>query len=80
MTCREWLSALLTWIAEREGPEAGFFRQPRSPARFDGTPPGHLRCAPALGADTHAVLREIGFGEDEIEALFAAGARGAFSG
>jgi alpha-methylacyl-CoA racemase len=46
------------------GPSVGFSRTPP-----DGTRPG-----PALGADTDAVLRSAGFGDDEIEALKDAGA------
>jgi crotonobetainyl-CoA:carnitine CoA-transferase CaiB-like acyl-CoA transferase len=61
-------------IVEQTHPEAGRFRQPRSPAVFGGTPLGPLRCAPTLGADTRAVLREGGFADGEIEALSAAGA------
>lgn len=61
-------------IVEQTHPQAGAFRQPRSPAVFDGTPTADLRCAPALGADTQAVLREGGFDDSEIEALSVAGA------
>jgi crotonobetainyl-CoA:carnitine CoA-transferase CaiB-like acyl-CoA transferase len=39
-----------------------------SPVRLDGARP-HARTAPALGADTGAVLRAAGLAEDEIAAL-----------
>lgn len=43
-------------------------RTPATPVRLDGPRPAP-RPAPALGADTAAVLREAGFSDGEIEAL-----------
>lgn len=44
------------------------------PARVDGAPGGRLEMlAPTLGADTDAVLADLGFGTDEIAALAAGG-------
>jgi len=43
----------------------------RSPVRLAGTPPPAYRAPPAFGADTAAVLREIGLDDSEIETLFA---------
>jgi formyl-CoA transferase len=37
--------------------------------RLSDTPGGHRRAAPALGADTEAVLREIGLTDTQIQAL-----------
>lgn len=44
-------------------PIAGRIRQPRHPALFDDTPARVGGPAPALGADTDAVLKELGFGD-----------------
>jgi crotonobetainyl-CoA:carnitine CoA-transferase CaiB-like acyl-CoA transferase len=40
------------------------------------TPTGVRGAPPVPGADTAAVLREIGYREDEVEALVASGAAG----
>jgi crotonobetainyl-CoA:carnitine CoA-transferase CaiB-like acyl-CoA transferase len=53
-------------------PVAGRIRQPRPPAIFDGTPAAAGPPAPTIGADTDAVLTELGFG-DRISDLRAAG-------
>jgi crotonobetainyl-CoA:carnitine CoA-transferase CaiB-like acyl-CoA transferase len=53
-------------------PIAGRIRQPRHPALFDDTPARVGGPAPALGADTDAVLEEFGFG-DRITALRESG-------
>lgn len=53
-------------------PVIGRIRQPRHPARFDGTPAALGGPAPLLGADTDAILEEIGIGERAQE-LRAAG-------
>ncbi len=49
-------------------PIAGRIRQPRHPVLFDDTPARVGGPAPALGADTDAVLEELGLG-DRIIAL-----------
>jgi crotonobetainyl-CoA:carnitine CoA-transferase CaiB-like acyl-CoA transferase len=56
-------------IVESEHPDAGLLRQALPAARFDKTPATIRRDAPHLGADTDAVLSEIGFGDAEIAAL-----------
>jgi crotonobetainyl-CoA:carnitine CoA-transferase CaiB-like acyl-CoA transferase len=53
-------------------PVVGRIRQPRHPVLFDGTPAALGRPAPILGADTDAVLDELGLG-DRREHLRATG-------
>ncbi len=53
-------------------PVAGRIRQPRHPALFHDTPAAVGGPAPAIGADTDAVLTELGFA-DRTAALRAAG-------
>ena len=48
--------------------------QPAPAPRFSRSVPGQPRPAPALGADTAAVLAEAGFSAEEISALLASGA------
>lgn len=48
-------------LAEYAHPDAGRIRQPRPAARFDRTPASIRRGAPGLGADTEALLVELGF-------------------
>ena len=64
-------------VVESEHPAAGRLRQARPAARFSLTPPEHRRGAPALGADTDAVLAEAGFDAGEIAALRERGTLGA---
>lgn len=56
-------------IVELDHPAAGRIRQARPAARFSATPQMAARGAPGLGADTVAVLREIGLADDAIAAL-----------
>jgi crotonobetainyl-CoA:carnitine CoA-transferase CaiB-like acyl-CoA transferase len=53
-------------------PLAGRIRQPRHPVLFDDTPATVGGPAPAIGADTDAVLTELGYG-DRTAALREAG-------
>ena len=56
-------------VTETEHPEAGRIREARPAARFSATPQALTRPAPGYGADTDAVLREVGLDEAEIAAL-----------
>lgn len=61
-------------LHDTEHPGLGRLRTPRAAAQFLGLPWDATRTAPHLGEHTREVLRELGRGEAEIEALFAAGA------
>ena len=58
-------------IVETDHPQAGRIRQARTPARFSATPVDSPRPARRLGEDTRDVLAEIGYGDPEIDELFA---------
>ena len=53
-------------------PQRGDLRIVAGPYRLDGTPPPPARAAPALGADSAALLDELGYGATEVAALQAA--------
>jgi crotonobetainyl-CoA:carnitine CoA-transferase CaiB-like acyl-CoA transferase len=61
-------------LIETEHAEAGRLRQTRPAARFSQMPVEDYRGAPALGADTRAVLAENGFCDADIAALARSGA------
>lgn len=52
----------------------GTFRAPAAPARFPGVEDQPRGPAPALGADTAAVFRELGWDEEKVAALTAVSA------
>jgi crotonobetainyl-CoA:carnitine CoA-transferase CaiB-like acyl-CoA transferase len=58
---------------ESTHPVAGRLRQPRHPARFQGTPAVLGEASPALGQHTDEILAELGMG-DRIDELRASGA------
>jgi crotonobetainyl-CoA:carnitine CoA-transferase CaiB-like acyl-CoA transferase len=62
---------------ELDHPTEGKIRQARPPARFSKTPAGVNRMPPRLGEHTREVLREVGYGDGEIEKLVEAKAVGA---
>lgn len=63
-------------IVDSEHPVMGRIRQPRPPARFEGTPSEIRTPAPSLGEQTDAVLTRLGRSPEEIEKLRANGAVG----
>jgi crotonobetainyl-CoA:carnitine CoA-transferase CaiB-like acyl-CoA transferase len=56
-----------------EHPSEGKIRQMRNPTRWSVTPLGAIRHAPRLGEHSREVLREIGYGEAQIEQLIKSG-------
>lgn len=54
-------------------PTAGMVRQLGSPMRFSTTKVARRKAGPLLGEDTRAVLREIGFHDDELTDLLQSG-------
>ena len=56
-------------LTETVHPALGRVQQPRTPARFDGTPAQHGPHAPTLGQHTDEVLRELGIGDGRIATL-----------
>jgi crotonobetainyl-CoA:carnitine CoA-transferase CaiB-like acyl-CoA transferase len=60
-------------VVEVEHPGAGLLRQARPAARFSGTPAEIGHGGRALGADTAAVLGELGYSVDEVGTLLPRG-------
>ncbi len=63
-------------LVEHEHPVAGRVRQTRTPARFEGTPPGTPRGAPRLGEHNAEIMAELGYTESEVARLRENGALG----
>jgi crotonobetainyl-CoA:carnitine CoA-transferase CaiB-like acyl-CoA transferase len=61
-------------FVEIEDGQGGTYRSPASPARFPGADATVRPPAPKLGEHTREVLAQAGYGEAEIEAMFAEGA------
>jgi crotonobetainyl-CoA:carnitine CoA-transferase CaiB-like acyl-CoA transferase len=56
-------------VVEMDHPTAGRIKQTGVPVKFSDTP-GQVRTPPpTLGQHTHAILKEVGLSEQEIEAL-----------
>ena len=61
-------------VQELHHPSAGAYRVVGVPVRFDRAPFPYPSAAPALGADTRTVLRDLGMTDDEVDVLVAEGA------
>jgi crotonobetainyl-CoA:carnitine CoA-transferase CaiB-like acyl-CoA transferase len=61
-------------VVELDQPGTDGVKQLGMPVKFSRTPGGPQGPGPVLGADTQAVLRDIGYSDDEIAALTDAGA------
>ena len=57
-----------------EHPTEGTVRSMRTPITWSDTPPGPPRPAPNAGEHTVEILREAGYGDQDIQALVASGA------
>lgn len=55
----------------REHPDVGTYRSIRHPVNFSETPADIRSDAKTVGADTRDILLELGFGEDEADAIAA---------
>jgi crotonobetainyl-CoA:carnitine CoA-transferase CaiB-like acyl-CoA transferase len=66
----------LRMYGEVDAGEAGPLRLLRSPINFSHTQTSLRRAAPRSGQDTDAILRDYGYGADEIARLRASGAIG----
>ena len=56
-------------LEEHQSIDFGKVRQPRPAARFDVTRATIRKLAPRLGADNESILRELGYGVEDIERL-----------
>lgn len=66
-----WANGYLEEVTFRNGMTA---TMPRSPISMNSVGELKTTCAPHIGADTEAVLRWLGYNEEEIEAMKKAGA------
>lgn len=64
------------YLAETEVAEGIRAKLPRLPLTMDGATPGLRSDPPGIGADTHDLLRRLGYTDAEIEALETAGVIG----
>lgn len=58
-------------LSELDQPNVGRIRQPQPAARFERNALSPVRPAPRVGGSTREVLRELGFGDAEIDRLVA---------
>ena len=59
-------------VVEHDHPHAGRLRQARPAARFESTPTSIRQGAPLLGQHTYDLLAEVGYSEQEIDAMVEA--------
>ncbi len=64
-------------FVEAESPSGERFLSPAGPARFPGADDGPKGPAPLPGQHTRAILSDLGFDDDAVQAMLAAGAAGA---
>lgn len=62
------------YFVDIEHPVAGLFSYAGPPFKLDATPAHYRRPAPQLGEQTIEILREAGYGDDDINRLLASGA------
>lgn len=62
------------FFSEVEHPHVGTIRQTAVPSEWSATPPPVPTPAPKLGEHSRAVLRELGYSEEHIDALIHSGA------
>ena len=63
-------------LVQVENAEGGFGDSPAAPAQFPGVDLSRRPSAPGLGQHTRAILTELGYGPEAVEAMIAAGAAG----
>ncbi|HMA14961.1 MAG TPA: CoA transferase [Kiloniellaceae bacterium] len=61
-------------VVDTDHPVAGKVKTLGLPVKFSATPGGLERPAPVLGQHSRAVLAELGYAEDDVERMIAAGA------
>ena len=66
--------AAIGYYTEREHPTEGRIRTIATPSEWSESQPSYRRHAPTLGQHTREVLREAGYDEGSIDAMFASGA------
>ena len=64
-------------VVEYEHQHAGRLRQARPAARFEGTPTSIRQGAPLLGEHTYDLLAEVGYSDQDIDAMVKAQILGA---
>ena len=60
-------------VMNREHPLYGRYRQPRHPIHFSGTPTAPAAHPPLQGEHSREILRELGYAEADIDALYGKG-------